>query len=76
MGKNKKKNPKQSKRKRKEAIAEQMRLARDAIANAPEEQPLGMPRLRVRLSCEGVAVLQHTLVCDFRLVIIVSAAVC
>ena len=41
MGKNAKKKPKQSKRKRKEAIGEQMRLARDAIANAPEEQPLG-----------------------------------
>ena len=41
MRKYAKKKPKQSKRKRKEAIGEQMRLARDAIANAPEEQPLG-----------------------------------
>jgi hypothetical protein len=41
MGKNAKKKPKQSKRKRKEADEQKLRLARDALANAPEEQPLG-----------------------------------
>ena len=41
MGKNVKKNPKQSKRKRKALRGEYLRLARDAIANATEEEPLG-----------------------------------
>ena len=41
MGKNAKKKPKQSKRKRKEMDEQKLRKGRDELANGPEEQPLG-----------------------------------
>ena len=60
----KKKRERKGKKAHQLARQETLKRGREALLEGANE-PLGYPRLRVRLSCEGVAVQQHTIFCLF-----------